>query len=102
MLVSDEVANVALDMFDGFRIFLGEITDILVCELLSLGKFDQFIGDVLVEDEAKDVVLVLIGFDLRPHLVGRFPNFGGKFLLIHCALLRIEGLVVASRGECCC
>lgn len=44
------------------------------------------IGDVFVEDEAKNVVLVLVGFDFRPNLVGRLPDFRGELLLVHCAL----------------
>ena len=43
----------------------------------------QFIREVFVKDEAKDVVLVFIGLDLRTHLVGRFPDFGSELLFVH-------------------
>ncbi|CAE6733290.1 hypothetical protein NTGZN8_60003 [Candidatus Nitrotoga fabula] len=43
----------------------------------------QFVGEVFVEDEAEDVVLVFIGLDLGAHLVCGFPDFGGELLFVH-------------------
>ena len=44
---------------------------------------DFGLGKELVEDEAEDVILVFVGFDLRAHFVGRLPDLGGELLLIH-------------------
>lgn len=38
---------------------------------------------LFIEDEPEDVVLVFVGLDLRAHLVGGFPDFGGELLFVH-------------------
>ncbi len=84
MLVGHEVAEVALEVLNGFRVIFGEGADILVAEVLTFGEANQLIRQVFVENEAEDVVLVFICFDrLGSHLVGGFPDFGGELLFVH-------------------
>ena len=83
MVVGDEVANVALDELDCLSVVLREGTDILVAEVLALGVLDLVVRNVFVKDKSKDIVLVFVGFDFRPHLVSRFPDLGGELLFVH-------------------
>ncbi|MNE43965.1 hypothetical protein D3C80_1381690 [compost metagenome] len=83
VLVGDEVTQVGLEVANGFRVFFSHRTEVFVCEALGGGEGQQLVGEVLVEDEAKDVVLVFVSLDLGSHLVGRFPNLGCELLLIH-------------------
>ena len=84
MLIGDEVANVAFDVVNGLSVAFGQGAEFFVAEVLAFCEAHQLVGEVFVKDEAEDVVLVLIGLDFRPHLVGRFPDFGSELLFVHC------------------
>ena len=81
--VGKEITEVALEMINGFLVILGKAAEIVVAEALVLREAHQFIRKVFVEDEPENVVLVFVCLDLRAHLVGRFPDFGGELLFIH-------------------
>ena len=83
VLVGDEVDDIALDVVNGFRVILREGAEFRIAEVLAFRKAHQFIGEVFVEDESEDVVLVFVGLDFGAHLVGRFPDFGGELLFVH-------------------
>ena len=68
--VGKEVAEVALEMVNGFLVILGKAAEIVAAEALTLRKAHQFVRKVFVKDEPEDVVLVFIGLDFRAHLVG--------------------------------
>lgn len=70
VLVGDEIAEVALDMLNGFRVRFRKSAEILVAEVLAFCEAHQLIRKVFVEDEAEDVVLVFVGLDFGSHLVG--------------------------------
>lgn len=70
VLVGDEVANVAFDVVNGFGVVFRQGAKFSVGETLAFGEAHQFVREVFVEDEAKDVVFVFVGLDLGAHLVG--------------------------------
>ena len=47
------------------------------------------LGEVLVEDEAQNEILVLARIHLAPHAVGRFPDYRGELLLAHSVPFRM-------------
>ena len=82
MIVGGEVGDVTLDVVNGFRVFFRERTKVGVAEILAFCEAHQLVGEILVKDEAENVVLLIVGLDFRAHLVGRFPDFGGELLFV--------------------
>jgi hypothetical protein len=83
MRVGDEVADAALDVLRRFLVRFRKRANIGIGEIFPFGEGHQFIREVFVKNEPEDVVLVFVGLDFRPHLVGGFPDFGGELLFVH-------------------
>ena len=83
VLVVDEVAETALSIADGLPVLFGQLLHVGRRHALGEKELLLFLGQVLVEDEAEDEVLVLACIHLAAHAVGRFPDFRGELLLVH-------------------
>ena len=53
VLVADEVTDIAFDEIDGLCVFLRKCRDVGVAKVIALGKEDQLIREILVENEAE-------------------------------------------------
>ena len=87
VLVSDEVAAFVLYEIDCLRIVLGESLEVLVCHIGGTQAAHLRLGKELVENETKDVILVLARFDGRAHFIGGLPDLSCKLLLVHLVTL---------------
>ena len=83
MLVGNEVADALFDVFRCLFVFFRQSLDFFLSGSLIFHEAHQLVGQVFVEDEAKDVVFVFVGLDLGAHLVGGLPDLGSELLLVH-------------------
>ncbi|CAB0685970.1 hypothetical protein FRC0061_00744 [Corynebacterium diphtheriae] len=84
VLVSKEIAQVVTHQGHGVSVGLNErIWQIFRFSVVIEHELLYLVGQELIEDEAEDVVLVLIGLNFGAHIVGRLPDAGGKFLFVH-------------------
>lgn len=81
------------DALDGFLIVFPKEGEVFVAPVVFLEVFEFLIRQEFVEDEAENVVLVFVGFDLGAHFVGRLPDFRGELLLVHKVCLPWQGPV---------
>lgn len=84
VLVGEEVAQVVTHQGHGVSVGLNKrIWQVFRFSVVIEHELLYLVGQELIEDEAEDVVLVLIGLNLGAHIVGRLPDEGGKFLFVH-------------------
>ena len=79
-------------MLSPFRVFLGEVLRLeFFGHILLNGKFNYLVRKEFIKDKAEYIVFILVGFNLRPHFVGRSPYFGCELLFVHDQfLLKVE------------
>ena len=93
VLIGDEVAALALDEINRLLVVFHQAGQVLLGEVARLQAGDFGLGEELVEDEAQNIVLVLVSLDLGAHLVGGLPYLGGQLLLFHLVFLASIDLV---------
>ena len=86
IFIGDKVADILLYPLDGLFIVFGHRFKQFVVVIFRLQKFDFLIGQVFIENEAENKILVFAGFDLGSHLICRSPYFLRKLLFVHGAL----------------
>lgn len=87
VVVSDEIAALALDELNRLLVFFDKAGQILLGEVAHLQAGNLGLGQKLVEDKSQNVILVYVSLNLRAHLVGRLPYLGGQLLLVHLVFL---------------
>ena len=80
-----EIAEIVLALLNGFGhfIFIKIFLDGLVGPIIFFEELDLGIRQELIEDKAEYIILILVSFNLRAHLVCRSPYFRCKLLLVH-------------------
>ena len=83
ILIGDKVADILLYPLDGFCLVFGHRFKQFIIVIIRLQKFNFLIGQVFIENEAENKVLVFAGFNLGSHLICRSPYFLCKLLFVH-------------------
>ena len=100
VVIGDEVAALTLHEFHNVRIILRELRQLLVSKITGFQAHQLGFGKELVEDEAKNVILVFVRLDLGTHLIGGFPNLRSELLLVHLSLLIAAPEKLGSTSDC--
>ena len=87
VVIGDEVAALTLHEFHNVRIVLRELRKVVLSEVAGFQAHQFGFRKEFIEDEAKNIILVFVRFDLGTHLIGGFPNLRSELLLIHLSLL---------------
>ena len=83
IFIGDKIADILPNGIQRFDIVFGQIRQIFVCPVVLFQPFNFLVRQKFIKHEAQNVILVLVGFDFRAHLVGRFPDFRCELLLVH-------------------